>query len=253
MPRGIDVCLIGDSLAMVACGYKSTTSLTLAELLYHCRSVARGCTTSLLISDMPFGTYTVSKSAGIANAIKIIQDGNMDGVKVEGGEEIVELVEGLVKGGIAVMGHVGLTPQRQAQLSGYRVQGKTVSSALRVWRDAKAIEKAGAFAIVLEAVPSRLATFISQSLKIPTIGIGAGGGCDGQVLVQLDMLGVTSLEKGPRFLKKYAEWEGLATRAIGNYSEEVRDKKFPEEKHGYAMEDTEWEGFLKAVKAEKIV
>jgi 3-methyl-2-oxobutanoate hydroxymethyltransferase len=251
-PRGIDICLVGDSLAMVACGYENTTLLTLDELLYHCRSVARGCKSSLLVSDMPFGTFTVSTTLGVTNAVRIIQEGHMDAVKVEGGKEIVPLVKKLVEGGIPVMGHVGLTPQRQSALSGYRVQGKTVASAMGVYHDALAIQAAGAFAIVLEAVPSRLAEFITSRLDIPTIGIGAGVGCAGQVLVQLDMLGVSSLEKGPRFLKKYEEWEGKATDAIGRYVEDVRGRTYPEEKHGYPMPDAEWEGFLEAIKAEEV-
>ena len=155
--------------------------------------------------------------------------------------------------GIPVMGHVGLTPQRQSALSGFRVQGKTAESAMRVWTDAQAIEKAGAFAIVLEAVPSRLAAFISKRLTVPTIGIGAGVDCGGQVLVQLDMLGVSSLGKGPKFLKKYVNWEEQATSAIGRYVEDVREGAFPEEKHGYPMGDVEWEGFLAAVDGEAVV
>ena len=251
--RGVDICLVGDSLAMVACGYASTTSLGLDELLYHCRTVARGCHSSLLVADMPFGTFTGSTDSGVANAVRIIQEGNMDAVKIEGGVEVVDLVTRLTSVGIPVMGHVGLTPQRQSALSGFRVQGKTAESAMRVWTDAQAIEKAGAFAIVLEAVPSRLAAFISKRLTVPTIGIGAGVDCGGQVLVQLDMLGVSSLGKGPKFLKKYVNWEEQATSAIGRYVEDVREGAFPEEKHGYPMGDVEWEGFLAAVDGEAVV
>lgn len=244
-PRGIDMCLVGDSLAMVACGYASTTSLGLDELLYHCRSVARGCHTSLLVSDMPFGTFAVSTPSGVAAAIRIIQEGNMDAVKIEGGLEMVDLVKRLTDVGIPVMGHVGLKPQRQAASSGFRVQGRTLETALTVWREAKAIEAAGAFAMLLEAVPSRLAALITKELKIPTIGIGAGVGCSGQVLVQLDMLGVNSLGKGPKFLKKYASMEEIAVQAIGAYVDDVRASEFPvDESHGYVMEDAVWEAFL---------
>lgn len=246
--RGIDICLVGDSLAMVACGYTSTTSLTLDEMLYHCRSVARGCHTSLLLADLPFGTYHASVAEGARNAVRLIQEGNMDAVKIEGGLEIVPLIEQLTSRGIPVMGHIGLTPQRQAALSGFRVQGKTVASALKVWEDAQAHQAAGAFALLIEAVPSRLAKFISSRLDIPTIGIGAGAGADGQVLVQLDMLGVNSLEKGPRFLKRFEDLERRSTGAIEEYIKEVRQGEFPvEEVHGYPMEESEWEGFLDAV------
>ena len=244
--RGIDICLVGDSLAMVACGYSNTNMLGLDELLYHCRSVARGCQTSFLVSDMPFGTFAVSTAAGVAAAVRIIQEGHMDAVKIEGGEEVVGLVKRLSEVGIPVMGHVGLKPQRQAASSGFRVQGRTLSSAVTVYNEAKAIQKAGAFALVLEAVPSKLAAFITKSLDIPTIGIGAGVGCDGQVLVQLDMLGVNSLSTGgPKFLKKYTEMESEAITAIGQYVEEVREAKFPEDEvHGYSMEEDVWEQFL---------
>ncbi|SCV70948.1 BQ2448_3710 [Microbotryum intermedium] len=247
-PRGIDICLVGDSLAMVACGYQSTTDLSLDEMLYHCRSVARGCHSSLLVADLPFGTYHTSPEQCSQSAVRLIQEGQMDGVKLEGGQEVADLVQRLTSRGIPVMGHVGLTPQRQASLSGYRVQGKTVSSAMKIYQDALAIQATGAFAMVIEAVPSRLAAFISQRLRVPTIGIGGGKDCDGQVLVQLDMLGVSSLAKGPRFLKKYAEWEPQATQAIRQYVSEVRERSFPvEEEHGYPMLDEEWQGFLEAV------
>lgn len=249
--EGIDICLIGDSLAMVACGYTSTNSLTLDELLYHCRSVARGCHTSLLVSDMPFGSFVGSIDSAVMNAVRIIQEGNMDAVKLEGGEEIAELVARLTAVGIPVMGHVGLKPQRQAASSGFRVQGRTVETAMKVWKEAKAIEAAGAFSIVLEAVPSRLASYITQHLSIPTIGIGAGGGCDGQVLVQLDMLGVSSLAQGPKFLKKYETWEEKATKAIGHYVTDVREGTFPEETHGYKIQAEVWDQFLEQVESEK--
>lgn len=234
---------------MVACGYTSTTSLTLDEMLYHCRSVARGCHTSLLLADLPFGTYAASIEEGVKNAVRLLQEGHMDAVKIEGGREICDLVERLTSRGIPVMGHVGLTPQRQSALSGFRVQGKTVVSALKVWEDAQAMQAAGAFALLIEAVPSRLAKFISDRLAIPTIGIGAGAGADGQVLVQLDMLGVNSLERGPKFLKRFENMEARATEAIQEYVKEVREGAFPvEEVHGYPMEEKEWEGFLEAVK-----
>lgn len=236
---------------MVACGYTSTTQLGLDELIYHCRSVARGCHTSLLVSDMSFGTFIASTADGVRNAVRLIHEGNMDAVKIEGGEEVVELVRRLTDVGIPVMGHVGLQPQRQSAFSGFRVQGRTTESALRVWREAKAIEAAGAFSIVLEAVPAKLAAFISAELSIPTIGIGAGVGCDGQVLVQLDMLGVSSMGNGPKFLKKYESWEEKATSAIESYVTEVRGKSFPDDSHAYKMKEDVWSEFYRAVEKEK--
>ncbi|CDR49101.1 RHTO0S23e00650g1_1 [Rhodotorula toruloides] len=251
-PRGIDIALVGDSLAMVACGYPSTNYLTLDEMLYHCRSVARGCTTSFLVADLPFGSFSASVEDGVRAAVRLIQEGHMDAVKIEGGPEIVPLVRRLTEVGIPVMAHVGLTPQRQAALSGYRVQGKTVSSAVKVWEDARAVQDAGAFAVVLEAVPSKLAAWVTERLRIPTIGIGAGAGCDGQVLVQSDMLGVDSDlgagGKGPRFLKKYADVGERAREAVRSYVDEVRRRVFPTEgEHTYPIEDKAWEGFLEAV------
>ncbi|BGP14916.1 hypothetical protein JCM10213_003727 [Rhodosporidiobolus nylandii] len=249
-PRGIDICLVGDSLAMVACGYSNTNQLPLEELLYHCRSVARGCTTSLLISDLPFGTYAASVEDGVRAAVRLVQEGRMDGVKIEGGQEIVPLVERLTSNGIPVMAHVGLTPQRSAALSGFRVQGKDLRSAAKVYEDAKALQDAGAFAVLIEAVPSRLGAWITEQLSVPTIGIGAGGAMSGQVLVQLDMLGVDSQlgasGKGPKFLKKFGDVGERAKAAVREYVREVRDGSFPEEgRHTYEMSDEAWEGFLR--------
>ncbi|GAA5893850.1 hypothetical protein JCM8208_001260 [Rhodotorula glutinis] len=257
-PRGVDICLVGDSLAMVACGYSSTSDLSLDEMLYHCRSVARGCTTSLLLADLPFGTYYASVDDGVRAAVRLVQEGKMDAVKIEGGQEIVPLVRRLSDVGIPVMAHIGLTPQRQAALSGYRVQGKTVSSALKVWHDALALQDAGAFALLVEAVPSRLAAWMTSRLKVPTIGIGAGQGASGQVLVQLDMLGVDSdlgaEGKGPRFLKRFADVGEQARKAVRDYVEEVRLGSFPEEgTHTYPMSDEAFDGFLARLDEEDAV
>ncbi|GAA5955382.1 hypothetical protein JCM3765_006761 [Sporobolomyces pararoseus] len=252
--RGIDICLVGDSLAMVACGYSSTTSLSLDELLYHCRSVARGCHTSLLIADLPFGTYHASLSDGVKAAIRLIQEGNMDGVKIEGGEEIVPLVEHLTKMGIPVMGHIGLTPQRASSLGGFRVQGKTTSGAIKVLKDAQALDRAGVFSMVLEAIPSEVAKYVSERVDAPTIGIGAGNETDGQVLVQLDMLGgdPSPTHVGPKFVKKFGSVGEEAVRGIGKYIEEVRTRSYPEEgQHTYPMKKEELEGFLRAAAKEE--
>lgn len=252
--RGIDICLVGDSLAMVACGYSSTTSLSLDELLYHCRSVARGCHTSLLIADLPFGTYHASISDGVKAAIRLIQEGNMDGVKIEGGEEIVPLVEHLTKMGIPVMGHIGLTPQRASSLGGFRVQGKTISGAMKVLRDARALDKAGVFSMVLEAIPSEVAKYVSEQVEASTIGIGAGNMTDGQVLVQLDMLGgdPSPTHVGPKFVKKFGNVGEEAVKGIASYIEEVRARSYPEEgQHTYPMKKEELEGFLESAKKEE--
>ncbi|GAA5937384.1 3-methyl-2-oxobutanoate hydroxymethyltransferase [Sporobolomyces koalae] len=251
--RGVDICLVGDSLAMVACGYSSTTSLSLDEMLYHCRSVARGCHTSLLVADLPFGTYHASIADGVKAAIRLIQEGNMDAVKIEGGEEIVPLVEHLTKMGIPVMGHIGLTPQRASSLGGFRVQGKTTSGAIKVLRDARALDRAGVFSMVLEAIPSEIAQYVSESINAPTIGIGAGNMTDGQVLVQLDMLGgdPSPTHVGPKFVKKYGDNGERAVRGIGEYVAEVRSRSFPQSGlHTYPMKQEELDGFLQAAKEE---
>ena len=185
----VDVTLVGDSLAQVCLGYPSTTRLSLDEMLHHCRAVARGTTTPLLVADMPFGTYAPSTEDAVRAAVRMIHEGHVDAVKLEGGEEIVPHVTALTQIGIPVMAHVGLLPQRSTALSGYRVQGRTAASASGLLRAAQALEDAGAFSIVLEAMPSQLGEYITRTLKIPTIGIGAGPETNGQVLVWDDMLG----------------------------------------------------------------
>ena len=185
----VDITLVGDSLAQVCLGYPSTTRLTLDEMLHHCRAVARGTTTPLLVADMPFGTYAPGPRDAVRAAVRIIAEGHVEAVKLEGGQELVPHVSALTGIGIPVMAHIGLLPQRSTSLSGYRVQGRTATSAESLVRAALALEKAGAFAIVLEAMPSQLGEYITRTVKIPTIGIGAGPGTNGQVLVWDDMLG----------------------------------------------------------------
>lgn len=239
----IDVCLVGDSLAMVACGYESTNQLSLDEMLYHCRSVARGCKSPLLVADMPFGTYQLDVHDAVSNALKLIQQGHMEAVKLEGGAEIAPLVKRLVDVGIPVMGHVGLKPQHAVASSGFKVQGKTASKALQVYQDALAIQEAGAFSMVIEAVPSKLGAFISSKLKVPTISIGAGPECSGQVLVQLDMLGGFDRFM-PRFCKPYANLSAVSIQAIRQYGDEVKLQSFPEEgTHTYPIKEDEWARF----------
>ncbi|KAK9897641.1 ketopantoate hydroxymethyltransferase [Cystobasidium minutum MCA 4210] len=239
---GIDICLVGDSLAMVACGYASTNEIGMDEMLYHCRAVARGAKTPFLIGDMPFGSHQASLETGVTNAIRMIREGGMEAVKIEGGKDVLPLVTRLVDIGIPVMGHIGLMPQRQSALSGFRVQGKTAESALQITKDALALQEAGAFAVLIEALPSRVAESLVSDLRIPTIGIGASSACAGQVLVQTDMLGMT--EKVPRFCKKYADLATAVPDALRAYHEEVKSRSFPEEStNTYDMPEEEWRRF----------
>ncbi|CAG8592424.1 2972_t:CDS:2 [Paraglomus brasilianum] len=239
---GIDICLVGDSLAMVALGHESTSP----EMLHHCRAVARGAKSPFMVADMPFGSYEVSINEAVKNAIRFIKDGKMEAVKLEGGTEMAETIRAITRIGIPVLGHVGLTPQRQSSLGGYRVQGKTLEKAKKLIEDAKAIQEAGCFGMVLETIPEPVATHITKLLKIPTIGIGAGPGTSGQVLVQLDMLGIFD-RFAPRFAKTYANVNSVITDAIRTYHKEVKERKFPAKEHCYPMEDGELERFLNIV------
>ncbi|KAI8147382.1 3-methyl-2-oxobutanoate hydroxymethyltransferase [Fennellomyces sp. T-0311] len=187
---GIDVCLVGDSLAMVALGYDSTTSLTVEEMLHHCRAVARGSKTPFLVADLPFGSYEASPVDAVKVAQRFIKEGNVEAVKLEGGAEMSEHIKRITSVGIPVMGHIGLTPQRQSALGGFRVQGKTSKQAQKLLEDALALQKAGVFSMVLEAMPAEIAAYITDQLRVPTIGIGAGVGCSGQVLVMNDIMGL---------------------------------------------------------------
>ncbi|KAI9263366.1 3-methyl-2-oxobutanoate hydroxymethyltransferase [Phascolomyces articulosus] len=187
---GIDMCLVGDSLAMVALGYESTTSLTVDEMLHHCRAVARGSKNPFLIGDLPFGSFEASPVDAVKVAQRFIKEGNVEAVKLEGGAEMAEHIKAITRVGVPVMGHIGLTPQRSSALGGFRVQGKTAKQAQRLLEDALAIQEAGVFAMVLEAMPAEIAGYITQQLKVPTIGIGAGVNCSGQVLVMNDIMGL---------------------------------------------------------------
>ncbi|RIA85273.1 3-methyl-2-oxobutanoate hydroxymethyltransferase [Glomus cerebriforme] len=243
---GIEVCLVGDSLGMVALGYQNTSPITMEEMLHHCRAVTRGAKSPFLIGDMPFGSYETSSTDALKNAIRFIKEGNMEGVKLEGGSEMFETIQKITRVGIPVMGHVGLTPQRQYSLGGYRIQGKTADSAKKLIKDAKALQEAGCFAIVLEAVSEPIATYTTKMLHIPTIGIGAGAGTDGQVLVQQDMLGIFDRFM-PRFCKQYANLDKIVTDAIKTYREEVKSGIFPAKEHSYPMEKGEYEKFLQFI------
>ena len=224
---GVDVILVGDSLAMVALGYETTLPLTLAEMLHHAKAVRRGVKNALMVVDLPFLTYQESPQQAMRSAGRVMKEAGAQAVKLEGGyPEMAQTVRYLVQAGIPVMGHVGLTPQSVHQLGGFRKQGKTAEEADRILTEAIALENAGAFAIVLEHIPAKLAMEITQTLTIPTIGIGAGAHCDGQVLVTPDLLGLSAWQ--PPFVKTYANLEEGVTQAIQQYCQEVRSRQFPQ-------------------------
>jgi len=227
----IDILLVGDSLGNVVQGQDTTLPVTLDEIVYHTRLVARGSRRATVVSDMPFGSYQISAEDAVRNTIRCVKDGGAHAVKLEGGEAIAATIERIVAAEIPVMAHVGLTPQSVHRMGGHRVQGRDEAGRSRVIRDAQAVEAAGAFAVVLEGVPEDLAREITQLLTIPTIGIGAGIHCDGQVLVMHDMLGLTDWT--PSFVKQYANLGALASQAARNFAEEVANSKFPDARHSY--------------------
>jgi 3-methyl-2-oxobutanoate hydroxymethyltransferase len=229
---GVDVILVGDSLGMVVLGYDSTLPVTIDEMLHHTRAVRRGAHRALVVSDMPYGSYHTDLSESLRNAMRFIKDGGAEAVKVEGGERRLELIARLTEAEIPVMGHVGLTPQSINALGGYRVQGKTADSAEQLLRDARAVEAAGAFAIVLEAMPRELAAQITREVRIPTIGIGAGPDCDGQILVLTDMLGLT-FGSTPKFSRQYAGLGEVISGAVREYCDDVRNSSFPSDAESY--------------------
>jgi 3-methyl-2-oxobutanoate hydroxymethyltransferase len=243
---GIDVILVGDSLGMVVLGYENTLPVTMEDMLHHCRAVARAVSSALLIGDMPFMSYQISASEALRNAGRFLQEAGMDAVKLEGGRERVEAVRAIVGAGIPVMGHLGLTPQSVHQLGGFRPQGKTAAIARRLSEDALLLQEAGCFSLVLESVPARLAELISKQLEIPTIGIGAGVGCDGQVLVTHDLLGLFG-RFTPKFVKKYANLHAEMTRAFAEYKNDVLSKTFPTSAHSVEITDEEWQSLVEGI------
>jgi 3-methyl-2-oxobutanoate hydroxymethyltransferase len=228
---GIHVLLVGDSLANVVQGRETTLPVTLDEMIYHTRLVARGARRALVVGDMPFGSYQASPEDAVRSALRLVKEGGAHAVKLEGGEVAREAIARIAAAGIPVMGHVGLTPQSIHQLGGFRVQGRGEGGRERVLADARAVEAAGAFAVVLEGIPAPLATEVTAALAIPTIGIGAGPGCDGQVLVMHDMLGLGDWT--PSFVKQYADLGAQAARAARAFADEVANAKFPAEEHCY--------------------
>jgi 3-methyl-2-oxobutanoate hydroxymethyltransferase len=229
---GVDVILVGDSLGMVVLGYESTLPVTLEEMIHHTRAVRRGTRHALVVADMPFGSYHTDNADSLRNAVRFVKEAGAEAVKVEGGERRLELIARLTEAEIPVMGHVGLTPQSVNALGGYRVQGKTADAAEQLLRDAHAVEAAGAFAVVLEAVPRELAEQITRELRIPTIGIGAGPDCDGQILVAHDLLGLT-FSAAPKFARQYANVGEMISSAVRAYCEDVRGGSFPSDAESY--------------------
>jgi 3-methyl-2-oxobutanoate hydroxymethyltransferase len=231
---GIDIILVGDSLGNVVLGYGNTVPVTLEEILIHLKAVRRAVQRALLVADMPYGTFHTGDDDAVRNALRLVKEGGAEAIKLEGGHKRVPLVKRLVDEEISVMGHIGLTPQSINQLGAYRVQGKTASAAQQLIDDAKAMEDAGAFAVVLEVVPREIAKMITESISIPTIGIGAGVHCDIQVLVLHDMLGL-GFGKQARFVRPYANLREVMTDAVTRYAEDVRNGTYPSEAESYAL------------------
>jgi 3-methyl-2-oxobutanoate hydroxymethyltransferase len=231
---GVEILLVGDSLGMVVLGYENTLPVTLEEILHHTRAVRRGARRALVVADMPYGSFHASVEESVRNAIRCVKEAGAEAVKVEGGERRLELIARLVEAEIPVMGHVGLTPQSLHALGGYKVQGKSADAAERLLRDARAVEAAGAFAVVLEAIPRELAAQITAELRIPTIGIGAGPDCDGQVLVLHDLLGLT-FAPAAKFVRRYAEVGALVTRSAQDFCADVRAGRFPSDAESYHL------------------
>jgi 3-methyl-2-oxobutanoate hydroxymethyltransferase len=240
---GIDAILVGDSLGMVVLGYQNTLPVTMEDMLHHSRAVARGAKYALLVGDMPFMSYQVSTELAVRNAGRFLQEAGMEAVKLEGGRERLEAVRTITGAGIPVMGHLGLTPQSVNQLGGFRPQAKSAAAAKRLLEDALLLEEAGCFSLVLESVPARLATLVSGKLSIPTIGIGAGSGCDGQVLVTHDLLGLFD-RFTPKFVKKYADFHGEMQRAFAEFIDDVQSRSFPGPEHAVDMDETEWQQLM---------
>lgn len=234
---GVNSILVGDSLGNVILGYDDTVSVTMEDMIHHGAAVARGAKEALVIIDMPFMSYQTSVQDALVNAGRLMKEGRAGAVKLEGGTRVAPQIEAIVSAGIPVCGHIGLTPQSIHAFGGFKVQGKSEDTARKLLEDAKAVEEAGAFAVVIEGVPKKLADLITKQLRIPTIGIGAGNGCDGQVLVYQDMLGMFS-DFTPKFVKRFADIGEVMKEAFGNYIKEVKSGTFPAEEHEYTVDDS---------------
>lgn len=247
---GVDVVLVGDSAAMTVLGYDSTVPVTMEEMLVLTRAVTRGAQRPLVVADMPFGSFQVSDESALENAIRFVKEAQADAVKLEGAGPSLSRARAIAGAGIPVMGHIGLTPQSATALGGFKAQGRTAEKARRLVDDALALEQAGCFSLVLEAVPAPVAARITELLSIPTIGIGAGEACDGQVLVWHDLLGLYD-GHSPRFVKRYADLAAEIQRALAAYAADVRERRFPEEQHTYAMPEEELAAFEEALLEER--
>jgi 3-methyl-2-oxobutanoate hydroxymethyltransferase len=243
---GVDILLVGDSGGMVMLGYSNTTPVSMEEMLLFCKAVSRATKRAMIIADMPFGSYQSNVSDAIKNAIQFIKAG-CDAVKLEGGREVVETIRAIVNAGIPVMGHIGLKPQTCSLWEGYKLQGKTKNSALKIISDAKSLEKAGVFSIVMELVVSEVTEIVSKNISVPIIGIGSGSSCDGQVLVVHDMLGIYE-DIRPKFVKRYGEFSKLIQAAISQYTTDVKSSKFPEEQNIFHMSSKEFKELNKILK-----
>ncbi|MCB6993698.1 3-methyl-2-oxobutanoate hydroxymethyltransferase [bacterium 210820-DFI.6.37] len=233
---GVDSILVGDSVGMVCLGYEDTLPVTMEDMIHHTAAVSRGAKNALVVADMPFMSYQTSVYDAVTNAGRLIKEGRAQAVKLEGGFEVVEQIKAIVAASIPVVAHIGLTPQSVNAFGGFKVQGKSEAAAQKLLDEARAIEEAGAFAVVLECVPEKLAAKISEAISIPTIGIGAGAGCDGQVLVYQDMLGLFS-DFTPKFVKKFANVGEIVREAFEGYIKEVKEGTFPAKEHTYKMDD----------------
>ena len=233
---GINMILVGDSLGMVMLGYEDTLSVTMEDMIHHTKAVARGADNAMVVADMPFMSYQTSVYDAVCNAGRLMKEGRANAVKLEGGREFAEHIRAITTASIPVVAHLGLTPQSLNAFGGFKVQGKTETAARKLLTDAKAVEEAGASAVVLECVPAKLAKIVTEQLRIPTIGIGAGSGCDGQVLVYQDMLGLFS-DFTPKFVRRFAEVGQTMREAFAAYDRAVKDGSFPEKKHEYTISD----------------
>jgi 3-methyl-2-oxobutanoate hydroxymethyltransferase len=236
---GIDMILVGDSLGMVVHGFETTLPVTMDMMIMHCQAVRRGASRAMLVGDMPFMSYQASLPDAKRNAARFLAEGGMDAVKLEGGQHMAETVHALTQDGFAVQGHIGLTPQSISAFGGLKTQGKTLETARQLLDDARALEEAGAFSIVLEAIPARLAGLISRAIHIPTIGIGAGAECDGQVLVSHDLLGLFE-RFTPKFVRQYAHLADVMREAFASYAADVSARAFPADEHTYGMPGDVW-------------
>ena len=241
---GIDCILVGDSLGMTALGYSGTVPVTMDEMIHHAKAISRAVQRAIVVGDLPLGAYHASAADAINNSMRMLKQGGTDVVKIEGGEDFAEIAAAVVRSGIPVMGHIGLTPQLVSKLGGFKVQGKDAATGAQLLKDAMAMEQAGCFAIVLEAIPDRVAQIITERLRIPTIGIGAGPHCDGQNLVLHDMVGLFD-RFTPKFVKRYVNCWELIGKALNDFQNDVRKGEFPKAEHSFTMKDEEYQAFMR--------